>query len=137
MIGRRRCVNSSSVQDFKRTFSLEDEIDSKSNGVSTRCDSHNKMIYRSCQTKFDWFSSKASSIGSRYLGSLFRNLVITLTPRTLHNVFRIQHIADGKGDVFGTGAEASGRPPYCPLTRQRRNAPSRGLTSFGRRGSSN
>src|SRR5271155_6186069 len=76
------------------SISSIEETDAKSNGVSIRCESQMSMIYRSSQIMVgvseasfaNLQRTKQVSIGSMYLGSLFRKRMMTLRPRTLHRM---------------------------------------------------
>src|SRR5947209_1453243 len=81
------------TKESPSTINIE-ETDAKSNGVSIRCESQMSMIYRSSQVMVgipeaslaSLQCTKQVSIGSMYLGSLFRKRMMTLRPRTLHRM---------------------------------------------------
>jgi hypothetical protein len=112
-----------------------DEIEARSKGANSKCDSHNSIIYRSSHIRgpstdcadcpLTWGESQASNAerrGSKYLGSLLKNRLITFSPRTLQRVYNTLQMALGNGIVTDEWCRFLDRTLSTGRPRQLRNA---------------
>ena len=122
-----------------------DEMDARSNGASSNCESHRRTIYLSshshespvsgladCPSSCSLPFSIADSSSSRCLVSVLKNLTITFSPLTLQNVYRSLHIALESGIsswVFVSGSFEGGDRRYA------RRASAKAGTNLSRWGS--